>query len=427
MNILLPTIGSAGDVYPMIALGRMLQQRGHRVTIVTNPLHQQTILHAGLHFHPLGTRVEAEELLANPDVWHPRRGFETIARGAILPAMRLLYEFIAGQDSSDMVIGAQTMALGARLAQEKLGVPLATIHLQPSLLRSVYDPPINGVAIPTWLPRPLKRGWWAMVDSLVIDRVLATDLNAFRAELGLPPVKRPFHEWLHSPQRVLGLFPDWFAPPQPDWPSQTRLTGFPLYDAGEGSPLPADLQRFLAVGDPPLVFTFGSAMRHGDELFRVAIAATKQRAQRAVLLTRDRSQLPATLPPTIHHEPYVPLGDLLPHTALLVHHGGIGTVAQGLAAGIPQLVMPLSHDQPDNARRLERLGVGLSLSSSRLGPAAVSSAIDSLLSSSEIKARCEDLARRVDARQAREAAASFIEQLARSPSPANVAHRTAIL
>lgn len=411
MNIILPTIGTAGDVHPMIALAHTLQRRGHRVTIVTNPLHEQTVLETRIEFHALGTRAEAEALLADPDLWDARRGFQTIAQGAVLPAMRPLYEFIAAQDLSKTVVAAQSLALGARVAHDKLGVPLATVHLQPSLIRSVYDPPINGFPMPDWFPEPLRHAWWWLADTVVIDPALASGVNDYRAELGLPPVKRLFHEWLHSPQCVLGLFPDWFAPPQPDWPTQTRLTGFPLYDAGQGNPLPAALQRFLDAGGPPLVFTFGSGMRHADELFRAGIDATQQLGCRAVVLTRDHSQLPHTLPPTVHHEPYVPLADLLPHVALLMHHGGIGTVSQGLASAVPQLVTPFTHDQPDNARRLERLGAGLSLSPSRLRSRDVARAIDTLLSDPAVKSRCDDLARRTDPHQAREAAAEYIEQL----------------
>lgn len=419
MKVLLPTVGSAGDVYPMIGLGRTLQQRGHRVTVLANPIHAETVRGAGLPFHPLGTRAQADAVLSDPRLWHPRYGFATIGYGAVLPAMRPLYEFIAGQDTSDLVVAAQSMALGARLAQEKLGVPLATLHLQPALLRSLHEMPVSGIALPAWLPRPLKRAWWLLVDRLVIDPVLGAGVNTLRAELGLPPVSRLFAGWFHSPQRILGLFPDWFAPPQPDWPPQLRLTGFPLFDVGAGTPLPDGLQRFLAGGDPPFVFTFGTAMQHGQELFKMAVAVTQRLGRRAILLARERSQLPDAWPESIHYEPYVPLGDLLPYAALLAHHGGIGTVAQGLAAGVPQLVFPMSHDQPDNASRLERLGAGLGLSPWRLRPAAVAGAIDRLLSAGKVKARCHTLAQRLDAQRARDAAATWIEQLAARPQGIN--------
>jgi len=412
MNMLLPTIGSAGDVHPMIGLGQTLQRRGHHVTVIAGITHEESVCNAGLEFEALGTRAQAEALLANPDLWHPRRGFDTIARGAILPSMRPVYELIARQNSSDTVVAAQTLALGARLAHEKLGIPLVTIHLSPALFRSVHEMPINGAALPDWMPRPVKHLWWWFADRMVIDPALAGGLNAFRAELGLPPIQRIFHGWLHSPQRVLGLFPEWYAPPQPDWPPQTRLTGFPLYDVGEGSPLPESLRRFLDAGEPPLVFTFGSAMQHGKEHFEAAIAATQQLGRRAVLLTKERSQLPADLPETIHYEPYVPLSDLLPRAALLVHHGGIGTLAQGIATAVPHVVIPLSHDQPDNARRVERLGIGVGLPMGGRDGAALARAADRMLSSAEVKRRCHALAQRVDGKQAREDAATWIEQAA---------------
>ncbi len=411
LNILLPTVGSAGDIHPLMAIGCTLRERGHRVAIATNPLHEATIRGAGLGFHALGTAAEAQALLDNPDLWHPRRGFATIARGAVLPAVRPLYRLIAAQDPANTVVAAQSLALGARLAHEKLGVPLATIHLQPSLIRSIIDPSINRFPMPDWFPPPLRRAWWRLADALVIDRALGFDLNAFRAELGLPPLMRIFDQWLHAPQRVLGLFPDWFAPPQADWPPQVRLTGFPVYDGGDGGGLPDDLQRFLDGGDAPLIFTYGSAMQHGAQLFAASIAATQLLGRRAVLLTRDRSQLPAALPPEIHHQPYVPLGALLPHAALLGHHGGIGTMSQGLAAGTPQLVLPLTHDQPDNARRLERLGAGMSLSPARLQPRAVARALEALTGNHALRARCRELAQRIDAQSARAAAADCIEQL----------------
>ena len=88
---------------------------------------------------------------------------------------------------------------------------------------------------------------------------IAPALNAYRAELGLAPVSRIFRSWIHSPQRVIGLFPEWFFPPQPDWPAQIRLTGFPLFDEAGLHPLDPGLDAFLAAGDPPIAFTPGSA------------------------------------------------------------------------------------------------------------------------------------------------------------------------
>src|SRR5690606_14357109 len=199
---------------------------------------------------------------------------------------------------------------------------------------------------------------YAIGDHFVIDPILAPAINPLRRELGLPPVSRFLHEWWHAPRLTIGLFPEWYAPPQADWPSQTELTDFPLYDEAELEPPSDDLQQFLAAGDQPVAFTAGSAMALGSDFYRAAVEACVRGGLRGVLLTRYTEQLPKDLPDTVKHVPYAPFSQLLPRCATLVHHGGIGTTAQGLAAGVPQLIMPMSHDQPDNADRIQRLGVG---------------------------------------------------------------------
>jgi len=145
---------------------------------------------------------------------------------------------------------------------------------------------------------------------------------------------------------------------QPDWPSQLRLTGFPLYDEADAHGLGADLRSFLDAGSPPILFTPGTANRAANSFFAAGRDATRRLRRRALFVTRYREQLPIDLGPDVRHEPYVPFSSVFPHCAAVVHHGGIGTCAQGLAAGVPHVTMPLAFDQPDNAMRLSRLGVG---------------------------------------------------------------------
>jgi rhamnosyltransferase subunit B len=307
------------------------------------------------------------------------------------------------------------------VAQEKLGVPTATAHLQPGVIRSEYRAPVlPGLFMPDWLPRFAKRFQYWLADAVMVERILTRGLNAFRAGLGLPPVRDLMGGWWHSPQRVLGLFPDWYAPPQPDWPPQVRLTGFPLYDERGLHDLPAELTEFLNGGEPPLVFTPGSAMRHGHAFFAAAVEACRRLGRRGLLLTRFPEQLPAQLPQGVRHFSYVPFSQVLPRASALVHHGGIGTTAQGLAAGIPQLVMPLAHDQPDNAARLRRLGVARSLPPRAFRPPAVARALESLLTSTDVAARYRDYAGRIRESRPLEEASRLVEELAgadvRSPA-----------
>src|SRR5690606_410340 len=103
-------------------------------------------------------------------------------------------------------------------------------HLAPSLFLSSYRMPMmHGTPLAQWAPRFLKRLQWRIAASITDKSVLPV-LNKFRADHGLPPARDILRKWWHSPDRVIGLFPDWFGPPQPDWPEQTRLTGFPMFD-----------------------------------------------------------------------------------------------------------------------------------------------------------------------------------------------------
>ena len=244
---------------------------------------------------------------------------------------------------------------------------------------------------------------------MLIDRTLCPPLNAFRQELGLAPVKRLMNGWWNSPQRVMGLWPEWFAPPQRDWPAQVMLTGFPLYDERGVAEMPPALEAFLAAGSAPIAFTPGSAMRHGHAFFQAAIEACERLGRRGLLLTRFGEQLPATLPTSVMHVTFAPFSLLLPRCAALVHHGGIGTMAQGFAAGIPQLVMPMSHDQPDNLLRLQRLGVGDGLAPEAFKGDAVAAKLSALLDNEGVIKRCGELSNRLKAAQPLETACAIME------------------
>lgn len=246
-----------------------------------------------------------------------------------------------------------------------------SVHLSPAIIRSVQNPPwIPPLPASPRLPKWCSRLTYWAVDLLVVDWHLTRRLNAFRATLGLPPVRRIFDGWMHSPDRVIGLFPPWFGPPAADWPPQTVLTGFPLYDEADITPIDPQLEKFLDDGPPPIAFTPGSAMRHGQRFFTVAVRVCRMLGRRGLLVSRHTEHVPAELGPEIRHVEYAPFSTLLPRCAAIVHHGGIGTSAQALAAGIPQLVVPMAHDQPDNAWRLQRLGVAEFVRASRFSPRA---------------------------------------------------------
>jgi UDP:flavonoid glycosyltransferase YjiC (YdhE family) len=415
LNVVVVALGSAGDVHPMVGLALTLRRRGHGVLLVGPMVFKPLAERVGLEFAGLGTEEEFYESIRDPDLWHPIRAFPLVAKKLILPAMRPVYELIATRRERDpgrTVVTAPSTAFGARIAQEKLGVALATIHLQPSMLRSNVDPPCYSLpdilgALPQWL-RPY---YWRAVDRLLIDPLLVPEVNAFRRELGLGPARRFFGDWMHSPQRAVGFFPGWFAPPAPDWPPQVRLAGFPLWDESEVREPSAELAQFLDEGEPPVVFTAGSAMAQGEEFFRVSAEVCRASGWRGLLLTQFPEQLPNSLPVGVRHFHYVPFSAVLPRAAAFVHHGGIGTTAQALAAGVPQLVTPLAHDQPDNATRVKRLGVGDFLPIKRYKMARVRERLARLMKSATVKENCRRYAQELTGRTALEQTCALVEEL----------------
>jgi len=241
------------------------------------------------------------------------------------------------------------------------------------------------------MPLAMRRFIYYAADAMAIDPLLAPAVNSCRRELGLPPVRRILNGWWNSPQRVIGLFPSWFATPQPDWPRQTRLTGFPLFDESELKAFSPELEQFLASGDRPIAFTPGSAMWNGHDFFLESARACTLLGRRGVLLSRHRDHIPRDLPAGVIHVDYAPFSALLPRCAALVHHGGIGTSAQALAAGIPQLIMPRAHDQPDNAARLQRLGAARSVAPGRYRAGTIAPLLKDLLDSPEVANACQSL------------------------------------
>jgi UDP:flavonoid glycosyltransferase YjiC (YdhE family) len=393
-----------------------LQVRGHRATVITNPLFQELAEAQGLGFLPLGTIEDARATIADPDLWHPRKGFEVVARRAILPAVSEVYRHIEAHADSRTVVAASGIAFGARLAQERLGVPLATVHLQPSIVRSLVDSGMAGnIRISSSQPMWFKRAFFRLADWVLIDRALKRPLNEFRATLGLPPIDRVMWRWLHSTELVIGFFPEWFAPLQPDWPPHMHLVGFPLWDAG-GTPevWPPAVDRFLEDGEPPVVFTPGSAAATMTRYFAESVAAVRTLGVRAMLVTNFPEQVPSDLPPNVKVFGYLPFSRLLPKAALLVYHGGIGTLAQTIKAGIPHLVVPNGHDQFDNGWRIETLGLGRSLPQTKYRAAAVARVLGPLLDDREFRARCQTMAARVDGTASVARACDLIEGLARS-------------
>lgn len=388
LNILIATAGSHGDLHPFIKTASVLRSRGHEVRILAPAIYEDLVKSLGIDFVPIGTVEQFDRIADDPNLWRPMRAYKVVARAAgefIQP----VYQAVADRcEPGRTMLVMSSLVLGARVAQEKLKIPGVSIHLSPTAMRSAIAPARTALPVRAWMPAWTNRIAYAAADRLMIDPPVAGKLNQFRSSLGMAPVRGIFANWFHSPDRVVCLFPRWFAPPQSDWPPNSVLTGFPMYDEADVTTIDPALEGFLDEGAPPIAFTPGSGMRHAQAFFAAAMDACDRLKTRGLFLTRHAGNVPRELPSTFHHAPFAPFSRLLPRCAAIVHHGGIGTSAQGLAAGIPQLVMPMAHDQFDNADRLRRLGVAEFVPARRFSGRLAAAKLRHLLHSADVAKAC---------------------------------------
>jgi len=220
-------------------------------------------------------------------------------------------------------------------------------------------------------------------------------VDGLRARAGLQPTSNhPFFEGMFSPYGTLGLFPSAFAAPQRDWPANTRLTGFPFSAEVDDHPLPPELEKFPGKGEPPVVFTLGSnVVREAGSFYAESLKAVRRVGCRAVLLVGDdaRNQVAGPIPDSVFCCAFAPYMRLFPRAAAVVHQGGIGTTGHAMLAGIPMVIVPHVHDQPDNAHRAAKLGVARVQSRRGYDGERAAGHVEALLTQTDYKRKAESL------------------------------------
>jgi rhamnosyltransferase subunit B len=366
MRIVLTTFGTFGDVNPLVAIALELRARGHEPVLAVPEMFRPKIEPLGIRFTAIRPDQDPNDSRLVAMIYDIKKGTERGLREFLFPSIRESYQdllaAVRADGGADLLVSGE-LAYAAPIVAEVTGVPWASYVLAPFSFFSAYDPPV----LP---PYPML----ARVQSLVpgmghvvarfarwVTRKWPEPIYALRSEVGLQRGDNPIFDAKFSSQLVLALFSAVLGEPQPDWPASTRTTGFAFYDGDAGNTkLAPELERFLAAGAAPVVFTLGSAaVLDAGDFYEQSARAAETLNQRAVLLVgSDSRNLPThKVPETICIAPYAPFSQLFPRASVIVHQGGVGTTAQALRAGKPMLIMPYSHDQPDNARRALRLGV----------------------------------------------------------------------
>lgn len=383
-RIVLATFGSFGDIHPYMAIAMELQARGHFPVIATSARYQEKIEGAGLSFAPVRPdlsppREQDQELMER--IMEPRSGPRFLMEELIFPYMRESYaDLLEAVEGADLLVTHPITCAGPLVAR-KAGVPWVSTVLAPMSFFSAYDPPVPPFW--PWLSnfKVLGPGFIKALFDFIKHRYRAETIDIFRAELGIADYGNPVFEGQHSPTLVLALFSSLFAASQPDWPPQSRITGFAFYDGSHETEVPSELSRFLDEGPAPIIFTLGtSAVWVARDFFQQSIAAAQKLGRRAVLLIGDERNLPQeALSSEIIAVDYAPFGSLLERGCAMVHHGGVGTTSQGLRAGTPTLIVPIAFDQPDNAAHALRLGTSRTLQRKQYFADRVAKELDVLL------------------------------------------------
>jgi len=419
MRIALAAFGSRGDFQPMAALAVALAGRGHDVRLIGFAEYAPLVAGRGVDFravsgdhHAIFLGDAGRRMFASG-----RRPVELIRAVTEITRTWLprwapeLRDHAAGVD---LLIGEFTsFALMVSLA-ELWGLPCIRVLLQPVRRSSFLPSPMLGglkVGLPHWLNR---------LSHDVADQILWQPsrrlMNRIRTEIyGLPPwpLRGPVAVFERTRVPVLMAYSKTVVPRPADWGSEVRVTGFWFLDRPADWQPPADLARFLDAGPAPVYLGFGSmGLTDPAATAAVLVAAIRDVGCRAVIAAGWGGLTAVELPPDIHAIDAVPHDWLFPRMAAIVHHGGAGTTAAALRAGVPSVVIPFMADQPYWAGRLQGLGVAPPpIAHAGLTIPALAVALRITLGDRAMRARARELGDRIGAEDGLGAAVARIEAL----------------
>jgi len=418
-RIVFATFGSLGDLHPYVAVSRELACRGHRPLIASFEEHRGAVEAAGIGFAPMrpSMSVFGDTAAMLERLFDPWRGPELMVREMFMPRLRDSYRDLADACRGANLLVTHPLTFAGPLLAQKTGLAWASTALSPMTMFSAFDPSQFPAA--SWMLWVRKLGvapyrWIFRIPRAIVRR-WERPLRAFRAELGLPATSAIAQfEGQFSPRLHLALFSGVLAAPQPDWPASTVVCGFPRYD---GTPpddrTRAELEAFLAAGEPPIVFGLGSsAVMVAGDFWRAAIEAAGRLKRRAILLTGMPPDSLGTVPPGVKVFQYLPYSAVFPRAAAIVHSGGIGTLAQALAAGRPQLIVPVAFDQPDNARRTVALGIARNIPFGNATAAAMAYELAALFAAPDCISRARAIGEAIAREDGARNAADALEKLA---------------
>jgi rhamnosyltransferase subunit B len=419
-TIVLSTFGSLGDLHPKIALGLELKKRGYHIRFATMGFYREKVEMLGFEYVPMAPHMDPEEVARAPELMDAKKGTEKILREIILPNVRPMFDdLMKAVDGADLLITGE-IVYAAKSVVEKTGIKWVSSTLAPISLFSVYDPSVPPPA--QWfenlrgLGPTFHHGVHGLIRWLVSDWL--KPYREFRGKLDLDENHDPIFDGKYSDLLHLVMFSKVLAKPQPDWPRASLQTGFCFYDGRDDSgTMPEELEEFLDAAEPPIVFTLGSAaVMDARDFFDESAKAARTLGRRAVLLYGRDNTPPKGLDENIVAFEYAPYSIVFPKASCVVHQAGAGTTGQVLRAGVPHLIMPYGHDQPDNAARCRRVGVGEIIRRDRYTAVNAVTMLRKILSDTSYFARADEASKIVRGEHGTKTACDAIEEILMKPA-----------
>ena len=417
MHVLLVTTGVAGDVHPFLSTGAALVRRGHLVTLASDGGYRAFAERAGLGFASLGAAPGPNDLSERTRREMTKPGKASIAylRDIVGPRLVPMFRVLDAMCSRDRpdVIACHHTAFCVPWVARRHEIPWAMGAVAPGSLPSVEEPNMYpGMPDRDRYPRWSIRLGMALATRS-IARAVDPAINRARAELGMDPGRRFLFDEMLSGGATLGFWSRTFRAEAGDDPRGTHIVGFPWFDGAADDAWRLPIERFLAGGEAPVLVTMGTSVPHAVKpMLAAAARACAALGRRALLLAGRAEFIPEGLGPHAMAMAYAPIGEVLPRCASAIHHGGLGTLARCLRAGVPMICVPHLHDQFDNARRARMLGVSITLRASRATEAGFAEALQRLLHSTPMREASRRVALAMGDEDGGEGAASVLEGLA---------------
>jgi len=394
-------------VLPMLSIAQQLSDNGERVVFLSNGYFKHLFESIDIEFIQLSSSQEYEHLISTVNVNSTYDLTVALVKHLLLEPIDSVLTCLENiSREGNIILIANGTNLGARLYHDKTGCDFVSAYFAPCVLPSgQFFPRLFRWHYVNLLPFSLRKVGLKLIK-FFINFLLLNRVNRLRFVSGLPR-SRNVLDLFHSPQSIIGLYPQKFLGITPeDWPTQFQTVAFPIFQ--DNLDISESLEKFLSMGTEPILVCRGTPNTRVENFMEKASRAILNLNERAILVSGHFQKKSDSYNGDVFYANFLPYSRVIPRCKAVIHHGGIGTSAQCLKSGVPQLIAPWGVDQWDNSMRLKDLGVALELDDQEGSSVKIESKLRQLLKNSQIKLRSKQMAEFKDDYLGAEVAAQYL-------------------